>query len=96
MYSGDDPLRCSYSKRERKRWLNEVGLFDDAQTAIILAFVHGRFHTTLKKGDQTIFQFSSGQMTEWTVREKKRKEKKERKRGRQTFIGNTSFFYDTC
>jgi hypothetical protein len=63
MYSGDDPLRCSYSKRERererererKRWLNEVGLFDDAQTAIILAFVDGRFHTTLKKGDQTIF-----------------------------------------
>lgn len=29
--------------------MNEVGLFDDAQTVIILAFIHGRFHSIRRR-----------------------------------------------
>jgi hypothetical protein len=44
-----------WSGKERKRWIDEAGLFDDAQTVIILAFVHGHFHN-IRKMDQTIFK----------------------------------------
>ncbi len=57
MYSAGDPLWCSYleGERGRKRRIDEVGLFDDAQTVIILAFVHGRFHSIRTKKEIRVF-----------------------------------------
>jgi hypothetical protein len=53
MYSGDNPLQRSHLEREREKEMDrdEVGLFGDAQTVIILAFVHGRFHSIRKRSD---------------------------------------------